>query len=453
MKRILTLLLFSAPSLMAQAPFYPTSSASGFRFGGAVSADENRFLISSASTPNAAGKVYLFEKNPAITQVATFSQTDGMLTDMFGQSLSISGNMVAIGAEQHNSTGAVYTYRKINGSWNFLQKLIPTNSDMDDRFGVVRLHGDYLFIGSTGAEPTGLPNSADQGSVYVYHFNGNLWSLTQELTIEGTSRLGVQIETQGDRMITSSLTADGGTLFHSFILNAGQWEPETSSAEYGSSEFPIAEFSLSADGLYFIERPAFGSHTVKKLAFGDWTETALVNFSSFDQIYDRVEICADKMFVGSGHYTLQLQRKFPVLFYKNDGQNWDYQTTIYGTGPESSDDYFGISMGHSGDNLIVGAPQESITGRAYFVDLQSLAVQSIPIASVSVYPNPTSGRLYILSDQIVESVRVYSVTGSLCYSADGPLESIDVQNLQTGLYVAHVTLADGQPTTFKFLRN
>lgn len=453
MKKLLALLLLPAHVLMAQVSFYPSANASGNAFGAVVSADENRFLVSSGSTPMAAGKVYLFEKNAAIAQVATFSQTDGMLTDGFGQSLSVSGNMIAIGAQQHNFTGAVYTYQKTGGSWNFLQKLIPLGSDLDDCFGQVKIDGNYLFVGSSGSEPDGLPNTSDSGLIYVYHFNGNLWVLHQELTVANSFRLGLTIKTFGDRMVASSQGENGGMILHSFLMTDGQWQHEASTESFGSSVYPVDDFSLSDDGIYLIERENIGTHIIRRINTDDWTETSLVTFSSFDQIYNRLEVAGDRMFVGSSAYILQLQRKFPVLFYNYDGSNWNYQSTLYSNAVESIDDYFGYAMTHSGQNLIVGAPTENIFGKTYYIDMLSLSTQSFSAESLAIYPNPATSILNISCENPVESVQIFSATGNLCLSAKGPLDSIDVQRLAAGLYMAKIPVSGQPPTTIKFLKN
>src|SRR5690606_11282570 len=117
--RISVMAVMASLNLSAQTPFAPTSGASGVQFGYTLAADANRFLASSAPTSSALGKTYLFEKGTGgISQVSVFSQTDGLTDDLFGKFVSVSGDIIAIGAPHHNATGAVYTYRRLNGSWN-----------------------------------------------------------------------------------------------------------------------------------------------------------------------------------------------------------------------------------------------------------------------------------------------------------------------------------------------
>jgi hypothetical protein len=66
------------------------------------------------------------------------------------------------------------------------------------------------------------------------------------------------------------------------------------------------------------------------------------------------------------------------------------------------------------------------------------------VLDVKVYPNPASEKLHIHGAQEA-SVHLMNLSGQTVYSSSGKIESIDVTNLQPGLYV--LTIYSGDQTT------
>ncbi len=441
---------FAALSIMltsvlgAQTPFAPSAQVTGVEFGFVVDADANRFVVSSAATDQMQGKTYLFEKNTGgISHLVTFTQTDGYVTDGFGHYVSVLADRLAIGADQHNATGAVYTYKRQNNTWIFAQKLILPDAAMGDLFGTVKLWDNYLFVGARGKDNP-LP---DSGVIYVYQHNGSQWTKIQDIPAPAGRNFGTRIEVQNGRLISFS-TENGSHLFHSFLLQDGNWTWEASSMPVGA-QAGAENFSWDGNGLHYIERVIPGTHIIKRLTPGPagFTTQSLFSFSSFDQIYDRLVIAGDQIFIGSGGYSSGLERKFPVLVY-SQGDGWNYQQTLYSQGAESVDDYFGWAMALSDNNLIIGAPFEN-GGKAYFVDTAALETQTYRAKTVQVYPNPAREVLNIELDQELESLEVYSVAGVLCgtYKTKSP----DVSQLAAGVYLLKIRTAN-QLATVRFIK-
>ncbi len=430
--------------LGAQTPFAPSAPVAGVEFGFVVDADAIRFVVSSAATDQMQGKTYLFEKNTGgISHLATFTQTDGYVTDGFGHSVSVLGDRLAIGADQHNATGAVYTYKRQNNTWIFAQKLILPDAASGDLFGTVKLWENYLFVGARGKDNP----HPDSGVIYVYQHNGSQWNKVQELTAPNGQNFGTRIEVQNGRLLSFS-TENGGHLFHSFLLQDGNWAWEATSLAV-SAQAGAENFEWDGNGLHFIERVIPGTHIIKRLTPGPagFTAQTLFNFASFDQIYDRLVVAGNQMFIGSGGYSSSLERKFPVLVY-SQGDGWNYQQTLYSQGAESVDDYFGWAMALSGNNLIIGAPFEN-GGKAYFVDTNALEIQTYQAKTVQIYPNPARDVLHLELEQEPESVEVYSVAGVLCgvfYK-----KSLDVSPLAAGVYFLKIRMAD-QLHTVRFVK-
>ena len=121
-------------------------------------------------------------------QLVKILASDGAAIDYFGQSVSISGtpgNEVAIvGAyeDDDNGTdsGSAYVYRFNGVNWVEEQKLLASDGAVSDFFGFsVSIHGNIALVGAY-QHPS---NGSSTGSVYIYHFNPNTsgWDEGQEL--------------------------------------------------------------------------------------------------------------------------------------------------------------------------------------------------------------------------------------------------------------------------------
>ena len=64
------------------------------------------------------------------------------------------------------------------------------------------------------------------------------------------------------------------------------------------------------------------------------------------------------------------------------------------------------------------------------------------LESIAVYPNPTTGELYI--DAIgIQKVECYNQMGQLVRVYDNVLNSIDLNNLSEGVYTLRITVPQG----------
>jgi hypothetical protein len=121
--------------------------------------------------------------------------------DLFGRSVSISNDLVAIGAvgedsnaigvngdfnnNSSNGSGAVYIYQRSSGEdWKYHSYIKSSNNDIYDNFGVsVSVNNSKLVVGSDGeaSNATGLNGNqfdneiTGSGAAYVFNFNNNNW--------------------------------------------------------------------------------------------------------------------------------------------------------------------------------------------------------------------------------------------------------------------------------------
>ena len=72
--------------------------------------------------------------------------------------------------------------------------------------------------------------------------------------------------------------------------------------------------------------------------------------------------------------------------------------------------------------------------------------QNLETPKLTLYPNPVSNSLYLTSNQKIENVLIYNLTGALVKSISNNPESIDVSNLNSGSYLVKVTTNQGSFT-------
>jgi hypothetical protein len=94
--------------------------------------------------------------------------SDGGDGDFFGVSVSISGDYAIIGAFGDDLRGSAYVFVRSGSSWLQEAKLVASDSSMDDMFGYsVSISGDYAIIGAFGDD--------SRGSAYIFVRSGSSW--------------------------------------------------------------------------------------------------------------------------------------------------------------------------------------------------------------------------------------------------------------------------------------
>jgi len=119
-----------------------------------------------------AGAAYVYVK-PASgwtdsTQTAKLTASDGVSTDFFGASVSISGGTVAVGAPQLTGTGKAYVFVQPATGWtDMTQTAELTASDAQPNFGVgssVSVSGDNILVGAPSIYNLNYP----PGNAYLF---------------------------------------------------------------------------------------------------------------------------------------------------------------------------------------------------------------------------------------------------------------------------------------------
>lgn len=179
-------------------------------FGVSVSLLGDQALIGAYADDdngNSSGSAYIFEfSGGSWTQIAKLIAEDGGSGDYFGNYVSLSVDRALIGAhgdeDNGRDSGSAYIFDYSIGSWSQTAKLVAEDADADDYFGEsVSLSGDRVLIGANGDDNI---NGSDSGSAYIFDYDNISWSQTEKL-IAGdagaSGRFGFAVSLSGDRAL------------------------------------------------------------------------------------------------------------------------------------------------------------------------------------------------------------------------------------------------------------
>ncbi len=210
------------------------------------------------STNDTSSKTYVIDVTrksiDEFSQTIELSSTDPQSGSQFGFSSAISGKMLAVGApDEIEGRGAVYLFNLGTDGWQFVQRLQLSNPSSGDRFGQsLSMQGNLLAIGAMQRSPNGNTNS---GEVFIYQKSGQNWSETTHLTAPSPQtghRFGYNVVLSGERLAVATLRSNAATdagQIYVFKQQGAAWNLEATvgSAGVGSSDKYAASIDMEND--------------------------------------------------------------------------------------------------------------------------------------------------------------------------------------------------------------
>jgi len=159
------------------------------RFGVSVSVSGGTALIGANGQPvgsnSGQGAAYVFvQSGTSWSQHAELTASDGAGGDSFGVSVSLSGGTAVIGAIKHqvgsnSGQGAAYVFVQSGTSWSQQAELTASDGVSSDQFGrSVSVSGGTALIGSASH----VFGGDNPGAAYLFVQNGTSWSQQPELS-------------------------------------------------------------------------------------------------------------------------------------------------------------------------------------------------------------------------------------------------------------------------------
>ncbi len=207
---------------------------------GAIREDSNAMGVDGEQNNDSAidaGAAYIFVRNAGVwSQQAYLKATNSGAGDEFGWSVAISGDSVAIGAHQEDSSatdvggdgsdnsapqsGAAYLFTRSGDTWSPQAYVKASNTDGGDLFGgAVALAGGRLIVGAwkEDSSATGVGGDegddafTDAGAAYLFVRSGATWSQEAYLKASNSASFdyfGYAVGLTTDRALVSAYAED-----------------------------------------------------------------------------------------------------------------------------------------------------------------------------------------------------------------------------------------------------
>ncbi len=369
--------------------------ATGDKFGYSVGISGDTVVV-GAYLDNGIGSAYVFSRNwggtaDAWGQVDKLIPSDGASNDYFGYAVSISGDTVAVGSRYEEGVvgvnrGAAYIFERnyggVDDAWNQVRKLTAEDAQDSDYFGYsISISVDTVVVGAEGED--GYLGS-NRGAAYVFERNqdgANIWGQVRKLTASDTQNsdyFGHSVAIDGDSVVVGAQGEDGdggetnwgaAYVFERNEGGADSWgevnklsaadaaDKDTFGMSVAISGRQIVVGAYREDGVSTDPAADRGAAYLFVDNSGGWQEIANPRASIPDDdsyFGHSVAVSGDTAVIGA--YDEDGQRGAAHIFTRNQNgaDGWGAVTKLTATVPEPGD-HFGISVGISGDTVIVGA--------------------------------------------------------------------------------------------------
>ncbi|MFQ5854107.1 MAG: FG-GAP repeat protein [Anaerolineae bacterium] len=397
-----------------QAKLIPVAGAPNDNFGYSASINGNYAIIGAIGDGNQSGAAYIFVHDAGgWTEQAKLTARGRAPGDIFGHSVSVSGDTAIIGVpgdtDSGANAGAAYIFVRDRDTWSEQAKLTARDGIAGDQFGWrVSISGDTAMVGAIGDDD----NGTSSGSVYVFVRDEGTWTEQLKLAAgDGSAgdRFGWRVSISGDTAIVAArgLEDENGDYSGSayvFARDAGGWTQQARlSADDGT---PSDRFGYSV---------AIGEDTAIIGAIGDddngnfsgsayifvrngsnWTQQAKLSAgdgAAWDRFGYSVSINGDTAIVGAAGASGNVINAGAAYVFVRSGETWTQQTKLTaGDGDEL--DQFGYSVSISGDTAVVGAIRDDdngdSSGSAYVFQRPAATPTRTPSPMPSSTPTPTT---------------------------------------------------------------
>ena len=234
--------------------------AAGDFFGLSVSIDGDYAIVGAHlddDNASASGSAYIFRRfGTSWLEEAKLTASDGAVNDLFGRSVSLSGDRAIVGArgddDNGSSSGSAYIFRRVGTVWTQEAKLTASDGQAGDRFGFsVSVDGDRAIVGADGDDD----NGSNSGSAYIFRRFGTSWLEEAKLTAsDGAAfdRFGFSVSLSGDRAIVGARVDDdnGSASGSAYIFRrfGTSWLEEAKLTASDGAAFDQFGFSVSLSG-------------------------------------------------------------------------------------------------------------------------------------------------------------------------------------------------------------
>lgn len=219
------------------AKLIASDAAADDQFGYSVSISGDTVVVGAEQNDGAggnSGSAYVFQRNhggmaDSWGQVAKLTASDAALADLFGHSVSIAGDTLAVGAwgndDAGGNSGSAYVFERNAGgadSWGEVAKLAASDAAAADRFGyAVSISADTVVVGASQSDAVG----SAPGSVYAFERNqggADSWDQVAKLSADDAAAgdgFGRSVSVNQDAIVVGAYTNDDAGSGSAYVFN------------------------------------------------------------------------------------------------------------------------------------------------------------------------------------------------------------------------------------------
>ncbi|RLD58283.1 MAG: hypothetical protein DRJ05_08285 [Bacteroidetes bacterium] len=417
------------------------------------------------------GAAYIFHKeNDTWSETQKIFASNSTEITWFGESVKIHGDYAIVGAVDSDgpAKGAAYIFHNNNGTWEEMAILLAGDGEDLDFFGrSVSIFGDYAIVGAYGDDDGGL----NAGAAYIFQNQNGIWAEHIKLIPENPNEndfSGADVDIYEDYCIIGSPSSFSDSIGYVNIYqnNNGLWTKQallTASDGEDQDSFGLSVCinesgvligasydDYSSGSVYYFKKPETG--------WENMTETQKIiapDVVSNAYFGDALSIDGNSAAIGAwedGDYNLGA-----VYLFSLNNDNWEFEEKITADDSDTGDG-FGSSVALSEDYLFIGSRSNDgyayEAGSVYIYAPELTSIETLGKPAISSFPNPTSGMVYINSDNSsIKKITVTDILGNVVHQSSDKKEVIEINlsNHESGLFFVQIEM-DNEIFTSKILK-
>ena len=437
-----------------------------------VGAKKEDYFDNTGLSITESGSAYIYEKgaNGIWTEVKHLEASSKAGLAHFGSSVAIEGNFLLVGAERErrdennlnslNRAGAVYAFeRNTGGQWVEVQKIVPSDRGALDLFGMsVSISGNWALItaASDNEGTAGMSPTSNAGSAYFFEKDATgVWVEKQKVvanvrgkddyfgysgSLSGTQAI-IGTASEGDDENEANFKLFAGSAYIFELNNVGAWEQVQKLVASDRSAEDRFGWTCSIDantalvGATNWDEKSAGSakadvgaaYIFEKNSSGNWIEKQIItinNADANDALCSSVDINGDYAILssvsqstdGSGQNVKASAGAAYILKKQGNGQ-WGVVEKIVASDRGASD-IFGVAAAVDSTSILVGARKHDFdsqgannvfnAGAAYVFELNSnfSVNENNSTSNISIYPNPAQSEISLDFGKIYPEIEV-----------------------------------------------
>ncbi len=314
-------------------------------------------------------------------QTHKLTPDDNDAGDIFGQSVSIDGNLMVIGAQLDDDagtrSGSAYVYRLDGSNWIEEAKLAASDGAPEDSFGVaVSVSGNVIVVGAAGDDE----EESSSGSAYVFRFDGTQWIEEAKLTASDPTwygHFGESISVDGNAALigahghTFSDNLNGAAYVYRFAPDTSEWIEEAKLTASDGAELDSFGKAVTLSGDVAVigaykdddacpENPDCnsGSAYVYRFSGTEWIEEAKLTApdAETEDFFGEhgIDMHSDVIVIGSAGDDDGGDGSGSAYVFRFDGVAWSEEAKLTASDAAAWDE-FGHSAAISENVIVIGA--------------------------------------------------------------------------------------------------